>query len=233
MQLGRRVIATDDNSATARGGQIRDDRVAPLRERCVRRLVIEQRRSEGVKLRGPKREAVIGEDAGRTRRRFHTVEPRRRRLGAPRGEVARVTHAAGQRGEEVGVQGDDDVAIREVVTGLQRVAERESGTGVYIVARERLIGVPGRRGIALQERLAQPLRGRRCAWLGEYAHAAAVARGAQARREFVAERRPARRVFRDAADCACAARSTARKCLPERTRPSRRDSPDATGCLRP
>ncbi len=97
---------------------------------------------EGFHLAGLHRDAMIGAATGDRRGRFGDVETAHA-LGrgvetAARGEGARVLHAEGVLGgEEIAVEREDHVRLREVVHGLDVFAERGAGAGADVVARGR------------------------------------------------------------------------------------------------
>ncbi len=92
------------------------------------------------------RKPVVGERTGRARRNLDGVEAghllRPAREAPPGRERLRVANRVRSRGEEVGIEGDDDVGGAEVVAGLRRLAESDPGAGADGVASGRFPLVP-------------------------------------------------------------------------------------------
>jgi hypothetical protein len=141
---------------------------------------------EGLDLAGLHGHAVIGAPAGDGRRGFGHVETAhalgRRVEPAARRERAGVLHAEGVLGgEEVGVERDDDVGLREVVHRLHVFAERQFRAGARVVTRRRFPLHPARLGVLRQNLLDLGGQRRRVDRLGEDAETGAP--GGDLRRE--------------------------------------------------
>ncbi len=140
--------------------------------------------SQNLSLVRPYRKAMIRLGSRRRRRALDHVQAVHGRIGiAAAGEVADVFHVAGESGvEEVGVEGDDYVGLREIVAGLDRLAEGQLRAFEDVVAIHRLVDVPLGLRINLQE-VAQLVgeRGRRNRW-GQNADACALQRFLRAER---------------------------------------------------
>jgi hypothetical protein len=67
------------------------------------------------------------------------------------GELAGVAHCAWLRVEEVAVQRDDDLRVAQAVNRVQPLTERQPRPLVHIVAVNRLVLIPLRLRVGLQE----------------------------------------------------------------------------------
>jgi hypothetical protein len=122
---------------------------------------------------------MIGDGGGRREAAVDRIEAvhRRRRPGArlpPRREIARVAEVAGAAAGEVGVEGDDDVGLVEVVDSVHVRAEGHAQPFAHVVAVHRLPLVPLHARIGREELLDLRAERGRGDGLGEEAEAGAV-----------------------------------------------------------
>ena len=141
-------------------------------------------------------QAMIGRHPRRRRQTLDGVEPirrvRRTRDAPPRRPLARVAQRHRSRRQQIGVERDDDVGLRQVVGGLEPAAEGELGAGKRMFERwkgraERHLHVRVQGANARQE----AVNGGRAGGLEQDAQAGAIvaARAAQALGELIPRRR--------------------------------------------
>jgi hypothetical protein len=92
-----------------------------------------QRPREFLDIAGTQRQAMVGLHARRRRHRLGHVEPVHVGMAvahtASGRKLPRVSHARGARAEEVGIEGDDGLRLREIVVRVDRRPERERRAG--------------------------------------------------------------------------------------------------------
>ena len=102
------------------------------------------------------RQPVLGLRAGQRRRALDHVQPVHllRIVGdaAAIGEIPRVPDHAGSETEEIGVERDDDVGLVEVIDGVARRARRLTEAQTSAVGRDRVVLVPARLRVVLENR---------------------------------------------------------------------------------
>ncbi len=158
MDRGRLSIAGEDEAPLPVGLQVLRDG-ARERRGGTRRLSGEEQRGDRARelldVRRAHRQAVIRAGARDARRGLDGVEaihPSPLAVPAARGKFADGAQVAGPAGEEVGVEREDDVGLREIEDRFERLSEGRRGAGPDVVAVGRLPLVPARLGQLGQER---------------------------------------------------------------------------------
>ena len=170
MSRGGEVVSDDHERAAALRLQVLRDGGEPLGVDAAWQIgwrgagdfeLASQGAEELLRLRGTQRQAVIGRAAGGGVGALEHVETVRFDVGilllalgaATRHEVVRVAHRGPAAREEVGVDRDDDVGIREIVDRRQVGAEGELSPLAGVVAADRFVLMPA----SLRQRLQQGL----------------------------------------------------------------------------
>ena len=160
LDVGRLRLARDDEAPPAVAGEVAGHGLDPLprqliagrrrraRDACGSRERARQRRDVG----GTEREAMVGLRARRRECALGDVETVHGRSGAPPGrELPHVCEVRRPAAEEVGVERDDDVRVREAIERPHVLAEGGEGSGADRVRRRRLPLMPARFGVLLED----------------------------------------------------------------------------------
>ena len=174
---GRLVLAGDDERGAAMGLEILGDGGNPggvvTAGRGSRRGDADGGRQlprETLDVGGAHGQPVVCLCPGERRRALHRIHPAHRPAfvghAAAVGEVARVADASRSGAQEVGVEREDDVRLVEVVDRLDRPAHRLARRGAGAVPGDRVVLMPARLWILLEDRrheLGKRWRGDRAA----------------------------------------------------------------------